>query len=271
MSSLVAGGWAFPSFTMLVLWFAAYSFGGWVWETVLCSVSARTFVRRGFLFGPYLPIYGFGAVCVLVFVGWIANPVMLFFAGLAVCSALEYFTSWLLEKLFHHRWWDYSERPLNINGRICLLSMTVFGAFSVGLVELLNPLVVQAGIDLLPSDVQTIVAACLLTMFLLDAMISSMRHSGRESRVTFSDLRGRVQTVLPGTPSELRVRLQTVLPASPSDLVQMQRRRLDVTIRNAADDVERARRRALGKGALRREGARKRLGERLRELRDRAA
>ena len=91
------------------LWLMIYSIIGWVYESTICSIGHRKLINRGFLNGPYCPIYGTGAVLVL-----------LFFAGALVTCSLEYLTSWLMEKLFHARWWDYSKRKFNIGGRVCL-------------------------------------------------------------------------------------------------------------------------------------------------------
>lgn len=114
---------------------------GWIYESTLCSVRAHKFINRGFLNGPYCPIYGWGAVLDILILGKVQNPVLLFFIGAIVTCSLEYFTSYIMEKLFHARWWDYSKRKFNINGRVCLLGAVVFGAFSVILIKLVHPLV----------------------------------------------------------------------------------------------------------------------------------
>ena len=123
------------------LWLMIYSIIGWVYESTICSIGHRKLINRGFLNGPYCPIYGTGAVMVLLVLGRIQNPVLLFFAGAVVTCSLEYLTSWLMEKLFHARWWDYSKRKFNIGGRVCLIGAVVFGAFSVVLVLVLHPFV----------------------------------------------------------------------------------------------------------------------------------
>ena len=123
------------------LWLMIYSIIGWVYESTICSIGHRRLINRGFLNGPYCPIYGTGAVLVLLVLGRIQNPVLLFFAGAVVTCSLEYLTSWLMEKLFHARWWDYSKRKFNIGGRVCLIGAVVFGAFSVVLVLVLHPFV----------------------------------------------------------------------------------------------------------------------------------
>ena len=121
------------------LWLMIYSVIGWIYESTICSVGHRKLINRGFLNGPYCPIYGTGAVLVLLVLGRIQNPVVLFFAGAVVTCSLEYLTSWLMEKLFHARWWDYSKRKFNIGGRVCLIGAVVFGAFSVVLIKFLHP------------------------------------------------------------------------------------------------------------------------------------
>ena len=112
-----------------------YSIIGWVYKSTICSIGHRKLINRGFLNGPYCPIYGTGAVLVLLVLGRIQNPVLLFFAGALVTCSLEYLTSWLMEKLFHARW------KFNIGGRVCLIGAVVFGAFSVVLVLVLHPFV----------------------------------------------------------------------------------------------------------------------------------
>ncbi|HHY52695.1 MAG TPA: putative ABC transporter permease, partial [Clostridiales bacterium] len=100
------------------LWFVFYSILGWVYETILCSTLEKRFINRGFLNGPYCPIYGFGALIVIVTLRSVENVVLLFLMAAVLTSTLEYITSWGMEKLFHARWWDYSHKKWNINGRV---------------------------------------------------------------------------------------------------------------------------------------------------------
>lgn len=109
----------------MALYFFLYSFLGWAQETVQCSIKERRFVNRGFLNGPICPIYGCGALLIFTFLlpikRGIASPFLavplVFLCGAVIASALEYVTSWVMEKLFHARWWDYSDKKWNINGR----------------------------------------------------------------------------------------------------------------------------------------------------------
>lgn len=121
------------------LCFALFSFIGWAYESVYYTIQQRKIVNSGFLSTCFCPIYGIGALLILIVLGEIENTVALFFAGMALTGTLEYFVGWLLETLFHRRWWDYTGWPLNINGRICALSIAVFGIMAVLLVKVIAP------------------------------------------------------------------------------------------------------------------------------------
>ena len=123
-----------------LLFFYLYCFLGWVWESCYVSLKRRRWVNRGFLHGPLLPIYGFGAVLIL----WATLPVrgslaLIFLLGMAAASALEYVTGAAMEALFKVRYWDYSNQPFNLNGHICLACSLAWGAFSILLVRVLHP------------------------------------------------------------------------------------------------------------------------------------
>lgn len=123
-----------------LLFFFLYCFLGWVWESCYVSARQRRWVNRGFLHGPLLPIYGFGAVIIL----WATLPVrgslpLIFLLGMLAATALEYVTGAAMEALFKVRYWDYSGKPFNLNGHICLACSLAWGAFSVLLVKVLHP------------------------------------------------------------------------------------------------------------------------------------
>ena len=104
-----------------LLIFFVYSVLGWVWESCYVSVKSKRWVNRGFLHGPWLPIYGSGAVVVLlVTLPARGRPALIFLLGMIGATVLEYVTGESMEKLFHMRYWDYSDKPLNVNGHICL-------------------------------------------------------------------------------------------------------------------------------------------------------
>ncbi len=124
--------------------FFIYSFLGWTMETINGFIITKKLVNRGFLIGPYCPVYGVG-VCLLTV--WLSKYVddipIMFFMSMLICGTLEYFTSYIMEKIFNARWWDYSKRKFNINGRICLETLIPFGIAGVVLVKFANPFFLQ--------------------------------------------------------------------------------------------------------------------------------
>ena len=153
------------------LWLMIYSVIGWIYESTICSIGQRKLINRGFLNGPYCPIYGTGAVLVLLVLGRLKNPVALFFAGAVLTCSLEYLTSWLMEKLFHARWWDYSKRKFNIGGRVCLIGAVVFGAFSVVLILVLHP-AIKSLTDRLTDTALNVICAILFVGIVSDLIVT---------------------------------------------------------------------------------------------------
>jgi len=127
MDGLIIDG----DFWQILLWFFIYCFLGWIWESIYRTIRLRRIINSGFLVGPYIPIYGFGAMLFIVLMHFTTRPVELFFIGGSLACTLEYVTSWLLEIIFHARWWDYSTQICNIKGRICLSGFLGFGAAAV--------------------------------------------------------------------------------------------------------------------------------------------
>lgn len=125
---------------MYVLLFFVCSFLGWCMEVCCKLVQFGRFINRGFLLGPLCPIYGTGAVLMAYFLPrWTTQVESTFILALALCGTLEYVTSWLMEKLFHARWWDYSQKRFNINGRVCASNLLAFGVMGVLVVKVLKP------------------------------------------------------------------------------------------------------------------------------------
>lgn len=125
------------------LWFIVYSFLGWLYESTYCSIKERKWINRGFLNGPLCPVYGTGAILVILILGNVENTVSLFLSSAVLTCTLEYLTSYVMEKLFDARWWDYSDSKFNLNGRVCLAGALAFGSFSVLLVKLIHPFVLR--------------------------------------------------------------------------------------------------------------------------------
>lgn len=121
----------------LLFWF--FSILGWILEVIVCSICDKRLVNRGFLIGPYCPIYGFGSLIMLILSPYKDHLFTCFVLSLFLCSVLEYFASFLMERLFKIRWWDYSKDAFNINGRVCLRNAIAFGALGVIFTRYLNP------------------------------------------------------------------------------------------------------------------------------------
>ena len=154
------------------LLFVFYSFLGWLMEVTQGYVRHKKFVNRGFLIGPYCPIYGYGAISMtLLLKGYANDPIVLFVMAIVICSVLEYTTSFVMEKLFKIRWWDYSNRKFNINGRICLETMIPFGILGCLMIYFVNPFMF-AIIDMIPSNLINIIAVILFIIYLVDNAIS---------------------------------------------------------------------------------------------------
>lgn len=152
----------------LLLYFFMYSFLGWLSECIYCGIPAKKFINRGFLAGPYCPIYGCGAIVVIhLLQPWQQHPIMIFLAGIVLTSTLEYITSYVMEKLFHTKWWDYSKRACNLHGRICLKNSLLFGLMVLVVFYGVHPLVIDL-IDLLPVSYQNILATLIFIFFLYD-------------------------------------------------------------------------------------------------------
>lgn len=155
----------------LFLWFLLYSFIGWIYESILVSISERRLVNRGFLNGPICPIYGCGAVLAIVLLHDFTNPVLIFLISSFGASVLEYATSWGMEKLFHARWWDYSHFRFNIQGRICLLGAIVFGFGGVAIIDVVQPQVERLTAMIPPLAMHVICVACTVAV-LADTIVT---------------------------------------------------------------------------------------------------
>lgn len=151
------------------LLFFFYSAAGWLLESIYCSIGEKKIINRGFLTGPVCPIYGVAAVVmtVLIYNPFKDNPLLIFLLGIIFCDIVEYITSFIMEKLFAARWWDYTYEFLNINGRICLKHSLYWGVISVVFVRVIHPAVdkLYSKID---GDYLVWIFAVILVIFVLD-------------------------------------------------------------------------------------------------------
>lgn len=162
------------NFCSLFLLFLSYSIIGYFVEIVSVSLTEKKIVlNRGFLIGPYLPIYGFGAICMIMFLEKYQHDILaLFVMGVVICTILEYLTSLIMEKIFKLRWWDYSHKRFNINGRVCLENGVLFGLGGVFIVKVVNPLI-SGVIYWFPSWLTIVLGIFLLLVFITDIVESA--------------------------------------------------------------------------------------------------
>lgn len=157
------------AFDFYVLLFFLISFAGWLWEVAIYLVTEHAWINRGIYLGPYLPIYGAGGLLLwFLFHCLHEKKLLTFLLSAAVCSVVEYVTSVFLEWKWGMRWWDYSEFPLNLNGRICLLGAVCFGLGGM----LLNCYLMPAYMRIyhkIPPRQRRILCGILLLIFVLDA------------------------------------------------------------------------------------------------------
>jgi uncharacterized membrane protein len=157
------------SLSLLLLFLAVYSFLGWIAEVADVLVTTKHLQNRGFLTGPFIPIYGVGAIALLLLVlPYINNPFLVFVASVLITSTLEFFTHLALDKIFHIKLWDYSEMRFNLQGRICLLNSILFGGLGLLLIYVLHPAFVKLLIAI-PHDVVIALGGTLTGILIVDA------------------------------------------------------------------------------------------------------
>ena len=169
-------------FLLLVI----YSIIGWVYECIVESIRQKRVVNRGFLYGPYCPIYGFGSMIDVIFLGWIDNPVLLFLTAGTVTCSFELLTSFVMEKAFHKRWWDYYDFKFNFDGRICLWGFLAFGALSLLLVNFIHPFMTNLVNTLSPSVFQALTAG-LFILIVIDICATVANQLGIVERIKDPD------------------------------------------------------------------------------------
>lgn len=156
------------SITSLILIFFSFAFIGWVWEVGLFLFQEGRFINRGLSYGPWLPIYGVGGVAVLVLLKRLrARPWLTFLTSTVLCGIVEYFTSWFLEMSKGMRWWDYSGYFLNLNGRICLEGLLVFGFGCCAAIYLIAPELDDL-FEKIPKKIKVTLCVVLVSLFLMD-------------------------------------------------------------------------------------------------------
>ena len=156
------------SFISYILFFFSFSFIGWFWEVMLHLVEDRAFVNRGSMYGPWLPIYGVGGVLILLLLKrYGKRPFTLFIMSSFLCGIIEYFTGWYFETFRHIKYWDYSEFYFNIQGRVCLYGLILFGIGGCVFVYFLAP-VLEILFKKINVRIKRILCIVLISIFVID-------------------------------------------------------------------------------------------------------
>ena len=163
-----------------ISYFFIYSFLGWVMETIYAVIVTGTFVKRGFLFGPVCPIYGFGAVILIMATkNLYGKPFQKFLISTIAFTVFEYLVSLILESLFGLRWWDYSNDFLNIQGRVSLMYTIFWGVIGLILLEKLHPLIenfIQKVEVKIKTNAKLMIVYVLIGILILDFVLSSLKY-----------------------------------------------------------------------------------------------
>lgn len=156
------------------LLFIIYSVAGWCMEVICKLIQYKRFINRGFLIGPWCSIYGYGALLITFLLQkYTDDALVLFIMAIVVCGTLEYLTSYFMEKIFKARWWDYSQRKFNLNGRICLGTIIPFGLLGLFIMYVSNPFLIEK-LELLPELWLNIIFWTILTMYIVDNIVSGV-------------------------------------------------------------------------------------------------
>ena len=208
------------TFDSLVITFFIYSILGYIAEVIYCSVGQRRLVNRGFMYGPWLPIYGFGGIIIKLFLSPLSTiniwgPVLVFILGMILTSIVEYIGSWLLEKAFSIKLWDYSKKFGNINGRVCLLNSTLFGIGGLFIKYFVNPRLDRM-IAHIPSYLDRPISDTIILVMFTDFMLSVMKMNA--IKAVLQDLREKR--------AEMEERYRTLIAQGKVELAREIRERL---------------------------------------------
>ena len=185
--------------SLLFMKFILFSVIGYVAEMIFCAIIDKRITNRGFFCGPIIPIYGVGSLALI----WILKPFMhnvflVILLGMVVTGAIEYITSYVLEKIFHNKWWDYSEEKFNINGRICLKNLICFGLGSPIILYILNPYITDFLLQV-KDEVLMGMAIVLFIIFVLDVVYSCLvAYNLRNRIIIVEDLKNEKLARIPG-------------------------------------------------------------------------
>ena len=160
------------NFYELVWIFIIYAFIGWCTEVSYAALDRGIFVNRGFLNGPYCPIYGCGVVIVVAVLTPLKDNLLILFTGsFLLTSILEYITGFILEKVFHNKWWDYSNKPFNLHGYVCLKFSIYWGLACTFIMDVIHPIIYK-GITMIPHILGVVLLSIVMAAFAVDCGVT---------------------------------------------------------------------------------------------------
>lgn len=167
-------------FHYLFIFFILYAFFGWIIETIYAYYIYGSFIKRGFLYGPICPIYGFGAIIMIVFLHkYEKSHIKLFFMAFIIFSIFEYFVSYGLEALFSSKWWDYSKDFCNINSRVSIFYSIFWGIISLLFIHYIQPIVkkyISYISNKIPQFYQVIFIYIIIVVGCIDIIFSFIKY-----------------------------------------------------------------------------------------------
>ncbi len=157
----------------ILLYFAIYTFLGWLIESIYRSIIEKKLINSGFLYGPFCPIYGFGSMIMILLLSRISeNPIIIFFVSMITLTIWEYVVGVILEKVFKTKYWDYSDVKFNLNGRICLQNSIYWGIIGVLLLKIVHPLIIENLVNLIPENILLYINIVIYTIFTIDVIVT---------------------------------------------------------------------------------------------------
>lgn len=167
----------------IVLYFFIYAFVGWLLETLYSLLVLGHFTKRGFLFGPICPIYGFGAILMLLFISkYKKNSLKLFFASAILFSAFEYVVGFTLDAIFAAKWWDYTYDFFNLNGRISIFYTIVWGFIGLLFINHIHPFFskkIEKSLTAIPTYILKVLIYLMPIILIVDTIFSSLKYLGK--------------------------------------------------------------------------------------------
>ena len=206
----------------IFLLFIFYSFFGWLFETSFVALVQGKIFNRGFLIGPWCPLYGYSAILVtLLLQKYYSDPLIMFVMAAIICTILEYIVSYVMEKIFKARWWDYTGQSFNINGRVRLVNMIPFGLLCLIVMYVFNPLMIVIT-HITPALLLNIITAILAMLFILDTLVSfklanDLKHINFTKKTDNTDeIRKLIQKTIKSKKKELSLLKRRILHAYPN-------------------------------------------------------